>query len=282
MGSGRGNVYFRHRVSHEIGFVLNMKATTNETREKMPFSLHFVVFLRSLSLQASWNTQRMQNLGLLITVLPWLHRRPRSLQDDRRFCRRYFGFFNTNPYLANFVIGGLIRLENDRTNDVEVPEALITMFRDSLGRTFASLGDQLFWLGVRPALTMAICLLGMHGWMIPILVLVGIFAFYQLGMRWWALGRGYGLGMDIVELLDHPHWHRGIKWSKRVGMFLAGMLGACYLGKVQGIVSSQGGGLVWAGVLLGFGIPFVLRKRLPGEAILVLTAVLAFVLSFAI
>jgi len=122
----------------------------------------------------------------------------------------------------------------------------------------------------------------MHGRMIPILVLVGVFALYQLSMRWWALGRGYGLGMDIVDLLDHPHWHRGIRWSKRVGMFLAGMLGACYLGRVPGLVSSEGGGLVWAGVLLGFGIPFILRKRLPGEVILALAACLTFVLSCAI
>lgn len=248
----------------------------------MPLGLHLAVFLRSLSLQASWNPQRMQNLGLLITVLPWLRGQKRSLQDDRRFCRRYFGFFNTNPYFANFVIGGLIRLESDRAENANVPEPMIIMFRDSLGRTFASLGDQLFWLGVRPALTMAICLLGMHGHMIPILALVGLFAVYQLGMRWWALGRGFELGMDIVDLLDHPHWHRGITWSKRTGMFLAGMLGACYLNRVPGLVSSEGGGLVWAGALLGFGIPFVLRKRLPGEAILVLAAVLSLVLSFAI
>ncbi len=251
-------------------------------KRRMPLGLHLVVFLRSLSLQASWNSQRMQNLGLLVAVLPWLNGRKRSLQEDRRFCKRYFGFFNTNPYLANFVIGGLIRLETDRSEGEDVSEPLLIMFRDSLGRTFASLGDQLFWLGVRPALTMAICLLGMHGRMIPILLLVGIFALYQLGMRWWALGRGYELGMDIVELLDHPHWHRGIKWSKRAGMFMAGMLGACYLTNVPSLVALQGGGLLWAGVLLGFVIPFIMRKRLPGEGILALAAILSLVLAFAI
>jgi len=109
--------------------------------KKMPFGLHLAVFLRSLSLQASWNPQRMQNLGLLVTMLPWLHRRPRTLQFDRRFCRRYFTFFNTNPYLANFVIGGLIRLESDRAEDDDIPEELLITFRGSLGRTFASRGE---------------------------------------------------------------------------------------------------------------------------------------------
>ena len=50
--------------------------------------LRLRVFLRSLCLQACWNHQRMQNLGLLGTMLPWLYRLERRADRDRRFCRR--------------------------------------------------------------------------------------------------------------------------------------------------------------------------------------------------
>ena len=87
--------------------------------------------------------------------MPWLRARDRDLERDRLFCRRYYEFFNTNPYLAGYLIGGLLRLE---TSSAKAPAACRgarpQTFRDSLGRALASLGDQLFWLGLRPA---AVC-----------------------------------------------------------------------------------------------------------------------------
>ena len=82
--------------------------------KSMTRRLQWSLFLRSLALQGSWNHQRMQNLGLLWTVLTWLRLNRGDVNRDRVFCRRYYGYFNTNPYLANFLFGGLIRLEEDQ------------------------------------------------------------------------------------------------------------------------------------------------------------------------
>ena len=152
----------------------------------MTRGLRWSIFLRSLTLQGSWNHQRMQNLGLLWTVLPWLRRNRRDMNRDRVFCRRYYGFFNTNPYLANFLFGGLIRLETDQDAGVEILPGVIGTFRDSVGRALASLGDQLFWLGLRPTLIMTICLVGLMGHISSVLMVIGIFAVGQLLLRWMA------------------------------------------------------------------------------------------------
>jgi PTS system mannose-specific IID component len=248
----------------------------------MPLGLRIVVFLRSLSLQASWNSQRMQNLGLLVTMIPWLRRQPRLLERDRAFCRRYFEFFNTNPYLANYLIGGLLRLEAERDSGNSLPPGQTATFRNSLAQAFASLGDQLFWLGVKPALTMGICLLALHGHVAAVLLVVGCFAIGQLWLRWRSLGLGYRMGLDIVDLLDQPLWHRWIAWTKRAGMVLTGMLTGCYLVRVMGFTERSDQGLLWAGVVLGMGLPVILRRRFPGEVLLLVALVIAFVLSFAI
>jgi PTS system mannose-specific IID component len=251
-------------------------------RDKLPRLLKLQIYIRSLALQASWNGQRMQNLGLLVTLLPWLRTQTRDINTDRVFCRRYYEYFNTNPYMANLIIGGLVRLEQEGALTGQDHSALARTFRDSLCRAFASLGDQLFWLGLRPGLTMAICLLGMWGHMGSVLVVVGVFALAQLVLRYWALGRSYSLGLDIVDLINHPHWHRAIAWTKRGSLALTGMVAAKYLVSLNSLDFVPGKGLLWAGVALGLGLPLVMRKRLPGEGLLGVALGLALLLAFAI
>ncbi len=248
----------------------------------MTRGLQWSLFLRSLSMQGSWNHQRMQNLGLLWTVLAWLRRTRRDVNRDRIFCRRYYGYFNTNPYLANFLFGGLIRLENDQEAGLDVPPGVIDTFRDSVGRALASLGDQLFWLGLRPTLIMAICLVGLMGQIFTVLVVIGIFTVGQLLLRWVALRKGYDLGMDIVDLLFDPRWHAWIARMKRAGMVLTGMVAGLYLAQVAEFGVASDRNLLWIGTVLGMGLPLVLRKRLPGELLIVAALFLALVLTFAI
>ncbi len=258
------------------------KSCGRDPQKKMKWLLRLRVFLRTLALQASWNSQRMQNLGLLSCLLPFRRTQPRDITQDRLFCRRYYEFFNTNPYFANYLIGGLIRLEEEKSKGAELPPGMTATYRDSLGRTFASLGDQLIWMGLRPALIMAICLMGLHGWEGGILLTVAVFALGQLWLRWWALGRGYELGLDILQLLRSPHWHRAIIWMGRIAMLLTGLVAGFFLARVSTVHLATGKSLLWAGVALGLGLPLFVRKRLPGEGLMVLALGLSLVLSFAI
>lgn len=240
------------------------------------------VWLWSLGLQGSWNPQRMQNLGLLATLVAWRRGVAAGLEADRLFCRRYYEFFNTNPYLANYLVGGLIRLEEERLAGQPVPDGLARTFRDSLGRALASLGDQLFWMGLRPALTLLVALLALSGpWWAPLGV-VGAFAAGQLALRWVSLGRGLALGMDLVEVLAARRWHRAIAAVRRAGMGLAGLLLGHYL-----FFSPPGAGLpaglaAAAAAGVGLVLPLLLRRRLPGEVLILVAGLLAVVLSFAI
>jgi mannose/fructose/N-acetylgalactosamine-specific phosphotransferase system component IID len=89
---------------------------------------------------------------LLVALAPWLRRQDLDLTRRRRFCQRHIGLFNTNPYLANLVIGGLLRLESEDSREASTPAATsVLAYRDTLARVCGSIGDQLFWLGLRPA-----------------------------------------------------------------------------------------------------------------------------------
>ncbi len=262
-----------------------MRAVTRQPDRgvrKLGFALKVRLFMRSLSLQASWNHERMQNLGLLVAMLPWARRHRGDLNRDRTFCRRYYEYFNTNPYLANFVIGGLVRLEDDRAAGLDVPLGMTATFRDSLGRAFASLGDQLFWLGLRPAVVMAICLLGLFWQMAALISVIALFAVGQLVVRWRSLDQGYRLGLDLVDLLQDKRWHRGIAAVERTGMILTGMTAGTYLALVTDSGLPVNHNLLWFGVAVGLGLPVALRRRLPGEVLILVALGLALLLTFAV
>lgn len=257
------------------------------TAAKLAFGVRLRVFIRSLSLQASWNHQRMQNLGLLVCLMPWLRGRPRDPERDRLFCRRYYEFFNTNPYLAGYVIGGLLRLEQEREGQGGLPRGQAQVFRDSLARAFASLGDQLFWLGLRPAVALLGCVVAAGAAVAapPVLgALALVVVAAQFGWRWRALGRGYAAGYDIVDLLGDPRWHRAIRLAKRATLGFGSVLAGWLLRSGwEGAIDAGGHSLAVLVVLGGaLAVPVVARRRWAGEFIILAAAGAATVLAFAL
>jgi len=237
------------------------------------------IYLRSLALQASWNPVRMQHLGLLTTLLPWFRRQDASRDEVRRFCRDHFGYFNTNPYLANYLVGGLIRLENDSRNEGGGYARTVRSFKESVGRALASIGDQLFWLGLHPGLIVFSALLALTGVTWLPLVPFGVFAVGELVFRMRALTTGYRLGMDIVDLLGDSIWHRMILLCKRGGALLTGVLaGVTALGAAELAVVPESRGTA-LGVVLACGLALALRRRAPGEYVLLLLVPLAMLLT---
>lgn len=254
---------------------------------RLPLGLHLRVFLRTLALQASWNHQRMQNLGLLVCLMPWLRGLPRDPERDRLFCRRYYEFFNTNPYLAGYVVGGLLRLEQEREGQGGLPRGQAQVFRDSLGRAFASLGDQLFWLGLRPAtLLLAAVVAFVAGpaapWALAGLGLAVVGA--QWTWRWRSLGRGYAAGYDIVELLGDRRWHRLITAGKRATLLLGSVLAGLVLQRAAAGPARPGLPRYVMVVLLAavLAVPVIARRRWAGEFIVLGAALAAVVLAFAL
>lgn len=237
------------------------------------------IFLRSLALQASWNPQRMQNLGLLTSLLPWLRRQGMQGDARRRFCRDHIGYFNTNPYLANYLIGGLIRLESESVAAGGGYERTVRLFKESLGRALASLGDQLFWLGLQPALVVLACLAALGGGVWLTLGPFVVFAIVTLAFRLRALEEGYRLGLDIVELLDSGRWHRLILLCKRSGALLTGVMAGIAVVATAGLAAEPDGRNMALGIVLACGAALALRRRIPAEALLLLLVPLAMLLA---
>lgn len=108
------------------------------------------VFLRSLFLQASWNPRGMQNLGLAYALFPALQRLYPSPEAQSVAVRRHLVFFNTHPYVAAAIVGGVLFHEERIARGEEAPETVVA-FKAALMGPLAALGDGFFWLSLRPA-----------------------------------------------------------------------------------------------------------------------------------
>jgi PTS system mannose-specific IID component len=249
--------------------------TSRASEPRMDGRTGWQVFLGCLTLQASWNDQRMQNLGLLAAMAPWLRRQSLGREQLRRTCRRYYGYFNTNPYLAGFVVGGLLRLEHARGERQPVPDRLVAGFHDTMARACGSLGDQLVWLGLRPALMLAAVVLAASGLWPAALALVGLFAAGQLVLRRRWLCQAFALGPDVIEVLADPRWHRAIARVGAAALLLTGLVLGGWLAGVSDLAPAVGRPEAVGAVLIGLALPALVRQRASGE----LQALLALALA---
>lgn len=249
-------------------------------KTKTLFKIRKRLFFRSLALQASWTSRRMQSLGLIYVLYPWLESSSLLLKEKVIFCRRHLAYFNTNPYYANFLIGGLIRLEDENCENSEHPELLISSYKESLGRALASLGDQLFWLGLRPALLSLSIVTGLCCGPQTALLPVLLFAVAQLILRWKSLNIGFELGLDIADLMTKSVWHKSIGIARHVATLLAGILAGLVVVWVYQN-SDTTGAVSNIYVMVTGVISFVILKRkMPVEGIVLTMLPVLAVLSY--
>lgn len=109
----------------------------------------FGVWARSLWLQASWNTRGMQNVGMLYALYPALEKLFPDPTSRQQAAQRHLAFFNTQPYMAAAILGGVLHLEQKVARGELAPQK-VEAFKKALLGPLAALGDGFFWLSLRP------------------------------------------------------------------------------------------------------------------------------------
>lgn len=170
----------------------------------MPARLPFGTLLRccgrSFLLQASWNYDRLQNLGFLYQLLPGL-RRLYGRRVPAVLLERYAVYFNTHPYLAPWVAGTVLSLES------ELPESAGAGidgpgFQQMVMAPYAAMGDALFWGAIRPLAAVIGLLLAIQGFLWAPLVLLLVYNLPHLLCRCGGLVVGVRQGLAAVETLQ--------------------------------------------------------------------------------
>lgn len=177
------------------------------------------IFFRSFYLQAALNYESMQALGFVASLTPIVQRICKGTKERTAFLQRHLEFFNAHPYFASYVLGASVRLEERKEPDTD--EAVRTVKRGLYG-PLGSLGDQLFWSGLRPVAGVIGALVAFQGsiWG-PVLFLL-LFNLPHMFVRYWGLKRGYELGARVSQELMKPMYRRAIDGIRAIGALSIG------------------------------------------------------------
>jgi mannose PTS system EIID component len=194
--------------------------------------------LRLFAVQGTWNYERMLGVGMGYAAEPLLE--DLKAIDPVRHGEavvRSAEFFNCNPYLAGLALGATARAEYEA-----VPGPQIVRLRTALCSPLGSMGDQLFWAGLIPALigiTLITAVLGVRWWAI-----IGFLIVYN-GIRvwtgYWSLKTGIASGMRVGAAIGSSWLPRAIEGIGPAAGFLLGAAVPIVAGWYLGIFGWAGG-----------------------------------------
>jgi len=205
-----------------------------------PRGLLVATFLRSFTIQGSWNYRTMLGGGFAFALLPLLRSlRGREGPELESALARHSEHFNAHPYLAGIALGAVARLELEGT-----PPEVVERFKAAVRGPLGGLGDTLVWAAWLP-LTLLIVLIAAFAGLPPIQCLVLFFGIYNighLGLRAWAFHVGFQEGTEVGARLRRAELGHRTEVLVRFGSLLLGAF--CGLLLVSG--GALGGtGFVW-------------------------------------
>ncbi len=196
------------------------------------------MFFRSFLIQAGWNYERFQNVGFAYALQPALERACADREKLKAALLRHLQIFNTQPYMASFVLGNIARMEEKAAAEGGDLRHLPGV-KQALASSFASIGDRIFWGRLKP-MTVQVCLLvwaacGFFGWLFTGLPeapaagvllagpLAGIAAYslFSVYIRWTGLRAGYACGGSANCALDAANWPRLIRLLSAAGFAMS-------------------------------------------------------------
>lgn len=221
------------------------------------------MFGRALMYGASWNYERMQNLGFLYMMVPALKRiyGDKDPSEMSQAMKRHLEFFNTHQTAAPFIGGVAAAMEEQEGNKAG---SAISGIKVGLMGPLAGIGDSLIWLTLVP-----IC--------------------FSIGASYSAQGSIIGvlLALLLINIINVPLKFFGLKFGYTSGSkFIQESQARGTLDKITNMATALGlvlvGGLIPTMVSVTFGIQFtqgdlvvnlqkILTSLLPGVVPMLIT-----------
>ena len=235
------------------------------------------VFLRSLTIQLSFNFRTMQGLGFAFSMLPLKSVvRGADGKNNGAFIVKHLRMFHTNPYLAPAIIGSVLKIEEEGDEEGKADDV-----KKALMGPYAAIGDSFFEGAIRLFSAVFAVLLALCGSILAPLAFMFIFFPPQLLVRMNGFIKGYRLGRDgfnYIGALDLP----GVSSRLHYGsLFVIGLLAAWGLNANGEYGSFLQIAFSWLFSAAVFLLSFLgARRQISAERIIYGVALLCMVISF--
>lgn len=156
-------------------------------------------FWRSLTLDSSWNYERMQNLAFAYTMAPIIRRLYKTKADIAAGMKRHLEFMSVTPHISTLLVGIAGAMEEENSKNEEFDETSISAVKSSLMGPLAGIGDSFFWGTLKLiAAGVGISLASQGNIMGPILFLL-IINVPHFALRYFCLDRGFKYGAQFFR-----------------------------------------------------------------------------------
>lgn len=202
--------------------------TTKNSNEKvLTKDIFNATYLRSMTLEWSWNYERQGNMGYCYAMIPALNKIYDKKEDRAKAYQRHLEFFNITPWIVTFVLGISIAMEEENAKNPDFDEQSINNVKIALMGPLSGIGDSIFWGTLRVIATGVGTSLAMNGNILgPILFLL-IFNIPALLVRWFGLKWGYNLGTNLINNVQESGlMNRLSKTASIIGLTVVGAMTA--------------------------------------------------------
>ncbi|MBN1622332.1 MAG: PTS system mannose/fructose/sorbose family transporter subunit IID [Endomicrobiales bacterium] len=203
----------------------------------MKYAIFLSMLWRSLFLQALWNFERMQNIGFAYVLLPLLKKIYPDKDDRKAAVIRHLEFFNTNPYVVNFIFGFIAAMEEDLVKGKDLTKEQISSLKINVAGPLAAIGDKFFWATWRSftALLSISLIIYFHDindfrgtWLPPLFFLL-IYNILTVFFRYWSLRISYRYRKKVVKLITKMEFRYLINAVRYIGLLFLVFILVFYL-----------------------------------------------------
>jgi len=223
-------------------------------------SILWQIFWRSLFIQCVLNFDKMQNTGFATAMLPVIKRLFPDVEEQKKALLRNFEHFNTQPYMANLIIG-LIAAKEEKFASSQDGKILdrhiglplledISHLKEITARSLAALGDTFFWGTWRPFISLVGIVIVASGIILKLTWLIGagiavfliVYNLIPVIVRWYGLRLGYEKQEGIIEVILRvkPVIGRIIWWIQAISLTILACFGVFSSSQMLGALGGHG------------------------------------------
>ncbi len=207
--------------------------------DAIPPKIHFLdlarVYCRSFLIQSAWNFERGLNFGLAFALAPIL-RKLYDKGDQTRCFQRHMEYFNTQPYMASFIVGAVARMEVEKAKlppeEWRQKAEEINALKMGMMGPIAAMGDSLFWATYRPfcgllaaglAFT-GVFAMGQYAALSAVVFFLVLYNAGHLGVRTLAFTQGWAHGDQVVLSLRKYGFQEATQGIRTTAAMILGVL----------------------------------------------------------
>ncbi|MGX6397533.1 PTS system mannose/fructose/sorbose family transporter subunit IID [Rothia kristinae] len=200
-------------------------AEANATAQKRLTRRDYVsTYFRSTFMLGSFNFERMQAIGVCVSMIPAIRRFYTKKEDQAAALGRHLEFFNTQPWIASPIFGVTAAMERQKSEGEDISAADVTNVKVGLMGPLAGVGDPLFWGTARPVLAALGASLAMSGSILGPLLFFVVLNIIRIATRWYGFRLGYQKGVQVVSEVGGNTLKRLTQIASVMGLFVMGAL----------------------------------------------------------